>query len=1263
MNTTKKLPAVLLVGLAALQGLLAQTAPEPSGAAGTAGSTTNAAAGLSKDDLVTKPGDEVVVLSPFEVSTTQDTGYQATDTLAGTRIRTNLADVASAIQVITKDFMQDINATNSASLLQYTTNGEVGGTLGTYAGLGNATAVDETSTLRDPEIAQRIRGLAAADNTRDFFVTDIPWDSYNTDRVDIQRGANAILFGLGSPAGIVNASIHNAEFRDMGNVQDRVDSYGSVRNSIDYNKVLIPNELAFRLDGLWDDEKYEQTQAFQDDKRYSVAARFDPQLFKDNPSFHTSLKVKFEKGDISADRPRITPPADSIDPWFRPVNNSSLLGGTGKLAIANGYVDTGANPAAINPWFTAPANQQQPIWFIDGRTSALYQIYGGYINSGALSPTGANLGSGGSLQGQRYSDEFYGLSSIPVFAVNAQLPGNQYGQYRQMSLQDPTVFDFYHNLIDGPTASQFEHWKAYNIDLTQTMFNDRLGFEVSYDRQKFTNGGQNLLSNPTLNIDVLQAFQDLSANPNFGRPYVTSNAGNGTSYASDRQYVRGSLFGELRASDFLHNDFLVKLLGTSRFNGVYSNEKYYTTNYAWQEYANSQSWAGYWTQTNGSQDSFQDRPPISVIYLGSSLANAPSASGAFIPAITENVGPTSGNVYQFNATYKNPPGVNLTDPWTIPASLQTVFNTTTPLTQNSNPANYIGWNSNVYNQLIVDNNNNNNNPALTTVAQKALRETKSTAGSWQGFLWNNAIVPTLGWRYDEVEGESVTAAPNTLNRAELDLQPNDFILPNTFPTNQIFKNHSTSGGVVVHLNQLIPKHQLPLDISLTYDKSNNFQVTTPREDFFGNPIANPTGKTKDFGVLLATRDHRFSLRITKYDSSIQGGSTSLNLSGLASTITQGLRWRNVFLYQLSGYTWNTREQTNDSPGQRYFWTPAYIVTSAADASGRPVADLTGAPNVPAGAVLETQAQADAHRDASISAWNSIQALLGKTGFFPAWNVIPTTQSALTTRATYASTLTLAGSTDGLPIPAAQYMPDISTVSAYTPTTPSNLAVTADSDSKGYEFEGIVNPTRNWRIAFNAAESQAVLSNVGGPALAAFVSYMDAQMAGVAGDMRQFNGNYVANNEVRQNYANWRGQYTLLELEEGSAVPELRKWHYNITTNYTFGSGGLRGFGVGGDFHWIDRDIIGYPVIPGTNGQASFDLSKPYYGPTEDGLDLWVSYTRKIGSNVVWKIQPSVRNVGKHNALIPTSVEPDGVTWAAVRIAPVQQWSLTNTFEF
>jgi outer membrane receptor protein involved in Fe transport len=598
--------------------------------------------------VASKPADEeTVTLTPFEVTSTKDTGYQATDTLAGTRIRTNLADVGSAISVVTKEFLKDVGATSSGTLLQYTPNAEVAGVYGTYAGLGNGTSVDETSNLRAPTGAQRVRGLASADNTRDFFGTDIPWDSYNVERIEIQRGPNSILFGLGSPAGIVNASINNAEYRNFGSVDTRFGSYGTKRGSLDLNQQLIPKVLSLRLDGLWNNEKYEQKPAFQNDHRLSGALRFDPQLTK-NKSFHTSIKAKYENGKIDANRPRTIPPQDSLTPWFRPLSSdpNNLMGGAGKVVVPNGYV-LGSSASTFNPWMSGVVGQQQPVWFIDGTSNQLYRIYGGYVNTGALSAAGIPQGAGTNLNGMRYGDVFSALGSFNAYANNAKLTGAQYGQYRNMTLTDPTAFDFYKNLIDGPTKNEWEGWDTYNIDLTQTAFNDRLGVEVTFDHQKYHRGGQALLGGqPTLNIDVLQNFQDYVVgptnssnanvgNPNFGRPFVVGGPGRGSSYQSDRKYVRGSLFGEVRGSDFLHTEFLTKLFGRHRFNGVYSDESYNTENRGWQMYANSAAYAAFKLQ--GNPDGLNNLPPVGVIYLGPSLASASSASGAYIPRIGSNV--------------------------------------------------------------------------------------------------------------------------------------------------------------------------------------------------------------------------------------------------------------------------------------------------------------------------------------------------------------------------------------------------------------------------------------------------------------------------------------------------------------------------------------------------------------------------------------------------------------------------------------------------
>ncbi len=144
-----------------------------------------------------------------------------------------------------------------------------------------AAALRTEDTIQPTEDT-RIRGLAAADNTHDFFISDIPWDSYNIDRIDISRGPNAILFGEGSPAGIINAGSKSAEFINSGNLDLRFGSWGSTRESLDLNQVIVPGQVAFRLDVLHDDEKFEQQPAYSKDQRISGAIRIEPAFLNKN---------------------------------------------------------------------------------------------------------------------------------------------------------------------------------------------------------------------------------------------------------------------------------------------------------------------------------------------------------------------------------------------------------------------------------------------------------------------------------------------------------------------------------------------------------------------------------------------------------------------------------------------------------------------------------------------------------------------------------------------------------------------------------------------------------------------------------------------------------------------------------------------------------------------------------------------------------------------------------------------------------------------
>ncbi|MCB1122493.1 MAG: TonB-dependent receptor plug domain-containing protein, partial [Verrucomicrobiae bacterium] len=199
--------------------------------------------------------DDIFELSPFTVDESSDVGYLATNTLAGTRLNTELKDVGAAISVMTEEFFNDTGATDGATALSYALNIDVGGDQGNYAGgfTAGPTGSDQSEQRKTPQAGQRVRGLDAASLTRDYFLTDIPFDTYNTSRVTISRGPNSLLFGIGSPGGVINNSLKKANVgSNFNEISLRLGERSSHRETIDINRVILDGRLAIRIAGLND---------------------------------------------------------------------------------------------------------------------------------------------------------------------------------------------------------------------------------------------------------------------------------------------------------------------------------------------------------------------------------------------------------------------------------------------------------------------------------------------------------------------------------------------------------------------------------------------------------------------------------------------------------------------------------------------------------------------------------------------------------------------------------------------------------------------------------------------------------------------------------------------------------------------------------------------------------------------------------------------------------------------------------------------------
>ncbi len=228
----------------------------------------------------------------------------------------------------------------------------------------------------------------------------------------------------------------------------------------------------------------------------------------------------------------------------------------------------------------------------------------------------------------------------------------------------------------------------------------------------------------------------------------------------------------------------------------------------------------------------------------------------------------------------------------------------------------------------------------------------------------------------------------------------------------------------------------------------------------------------------------------------------------------------------------------------------------------------------------------------------------------------------------------------------------------------DITDTSDIVSKGFEAELIFNPTRNWRIAFNAASQETILTNIAPrltqvlntvwlPHLAQFGELdWNTPVETVSGNTtsQQINGNLL--------------EYWAAKGQEGRPQAEQRKWRVNTIARYLFSEGRLRGVSIGGAVRWEDQYAAGYPQLDDPRGLILPDVRNPYLVEAELSYDLSLGYRRKIFGNKDWTAQLNLRNLQNWSSDKVTAVrfQPDG-SIARVRFDPPFQVLLTNTFRF
>jgi len=276
------------------------------------------------------PSSDLVVLSPFSVSTNKDVGYLANDTLAGSRLRTNLADVPNAISVFTPEFIADLNAFNEAALMRYSSAAVPERTDQTAAAQGIA--------MDTGGFQFRIRGQQAS-RSRNYFGSSIIPDTYNAERFEEARGPNAILFGLGGAGGILNTSTKTARAqRTFTQIGFTTDNVSLRRATLDHNHRLGAR-AALRVNVLQYDTDGWQEDSFSEGRRLHFTSTW-------RPWDKLTVRAEVEYGHVKNSLTRLYAPFDNVSLWR--TSGSPIVNG---LAAANAPLGIGKRAATTRLTF------------------------------------------------------------------------------------------------------------------------------------------------------------------------------------------------------------------------------------------------------------------------------------------------------------------------------------------------------------------------------------------------------------------------------------------------------------------------------------------------------------------------------------------------------------------------------------------------------------------------------------------------------------------------------------------------------------------------------------------------------------------------------------------------------------------------------------------------------------------------------------------------------------------------------------------------
>lgn len=400
-----------------------------------------------------------VRVSPFDVSTSLDKGYRASNSVSGSRFDAPVRELPFAIQAFTESFIQDQKPRNIFDVVRYSPGV-------TY----------RSNDFNEGNANLAIRGFAVGTTPgsvqvlRDGFHGPSIFDFTNISRVEVVKGPSSFLYGQVAPGGIVNIITKSPQPKFAATADARYGSYGQYRFDADVTGPAT-STLFYRLAASYDQDSHywEPYDAYsrdiapsllwQPNSRVSVSLKYEnfykmetPQLMQ-KPGYNTQAGVVPTAGD---------PNLSGVDVPGLPDNWNSMSNSDYRKSETN----------ALSAWIDFKAGEH---WNLrtgyshqDYKIDALFSGNLGMANNSTFmqgrrvrGQTYTNRGDTGEVQAVgRYASDYVSLRLL----LGAQYIDRSFNNWAAQAPNDPA-------LGSNPTASPLPLWdlrdpSTWNRDVT-----------------------------------------------------------------------------------------------------------------------------------------------------------------------------------------------------------------------------------------------------------------------------------------------------------------------------------------------------------------------------------------------------------------------------------------------------------------------------------------------------------------------------------------------------------------------------------------------------------------------------------------------------------------------------------------------------------------------------------------------------------------------------------------------------------------------------